>query len=145
MKPLQTDYSDRDAYAECQLEDATAALQNASLVLGTHLMRHWFDEDLLARTQEALLQVQGLVLAKHQALNTRSLEALRAPQGDDHRGVATGDVEDHLRDVPGSVSRDPEDLLPPPRVEREGEVRGEEPLGVVGDGVDRDGDGSGVA
>lgn len=85
MKPLQTDYSDRDAYAECQLEDATAALQNASLVLGTHLMRHWFDEDLLARTQEALLQVQGLVLAKHQALNTRSLEALRAPQGEEPR------------------------------------------------------------
>lgn len=77
MKPLQTDYCDRDAYAECQLEDATTALQNASLVLGTPLMRDWFDEDLLARTQEHLLRVQRLVLAKHQALNTHALEILR--------------------------------------------------------------------
>ena len=145
MKPLPTYYSDRDSYAERQLEDAAAALQNAALVLGTPTMRHWFDEDLLARTQENLLRVQRLVLAKHQALTTRSLEALRAPQGDDHRDVAPGDVEDHFRDVPGSLSRGPEDLLPPSGVEREGEVRGEESLGVVGDGVDRDGDGSGVA
>lgn len=145
MKPLQTEYCDRNEYAERQLEDTTAALQNASLALGTPLMRHWFDQDLLARTQEDLLQIQSLVLAKHQALNARALEILRAPQGDDHRDLAPGDVEDHLRDVPGSQSRDPEDLLPPSGVEREGELRSEEPLGVVGDGVDRDGGGSGVA
>lgn len=145
MKPLQTEYCDRDMYAERQLEDAAAALQNASLVLGTPMMRHWFDEDLLARTQEDLLRVQSLVLAKHQALNARALETLRAPQGSDHRGIAPGDVEDHLRDMPGSVSRDPEDLLSTPGVEREGEPNGEEPLGVVGDGVDRDRGGSGVA
>ena len=50
MKPLQTEYCDRDMYAERQLEDAAAALQNASLVLGTPMMRHWISSPARRRT-----------------------------------------------------------------------------------------------
>lgn len=76
-KVLRVD-SDHEAYAESRLLEAATALQKAALVLGTPLMRCWFDEVRLARAQDDMLQIQGQMLAKLQRLNTRSLEALQA-------------------------------------------------------------------
>ena len=77
---LPTD-SDPEEYAESQLLEAASALQKAALVLGGHLIRHWFDERLLARAQGDLMQIQVQMLAKLQRLNTRALEDLHARQG----------------------------------------------------------------
>lgn len=75
-------------YAESQLLEAASALQKATFVLGSHLIRHWFDEALLARAQRDLLQIQVQVLAKLQRLNARALESLHAPEGPSERGDA---------------------------------------------------------
>lgn len=69
---------DHEAYAESRLLEAAAALQKAALILGTPHMRCWFDEAILARAQDDMLQIQGQMLAKLQRLNTRALEALQA-------------------------------------------------------------------
>ena len=78
-KVIHADYAP-DEYAESQLLEAASALQKAALVLGSPLMRHWFDERLLARTQSDMLRIQDAVLAKLQRLNTRALEALQASE-----------------------------------------------------------------
>lgn len=75
-------------YAESKLLEAASALQKVALVLGSHLIRHWFDEGLLARAQGDLLQIQVQVLAKLQRLNARALESLHAPEGPSERGDA---------------------------------------------------------
>lgn len=103
-KVLHTDYAP-GKYAESQLIDAADALQNAALVLGSHLIRHWFDEGLLARAQGDLLQIQVQMLAKLQHLNERAINDLYASQGDGHGRVAVGDVEDELVDARAADSK----------------------------------------
>lgn len=134
-----------EAYAESQLIEAASAMQKAALVLGSPLIRHWFDEALLARAQGDLLQIQVQMLAKLQRLNARAINDLHAPQGDDHGRVATGDVEGKLFDVSVGHRGDLVDGLAAAGVEREGEMDREDLLGVVGDCVDCDGGGPGVA
>lgn len=95
-KLLHTD-SAPEEYAESQLLEAASALQKAALVLGTPLMRYWFDEARLARAQGELMQIQVQMLANLQRLNTRALEALHARQGHGEGGGAVGDVENELR------------------------------------------------
>lgn len=143
-KVLHTDYAPRE-YAESQLLEAASALQEAALILGSHLIRHWFDEGLLARTQGNLLQIQVKFLAKLQRLNTRALEDLHAGQGHGEGRGAVGDVEDKLVDVPATHHRGLEDALTAAGVERERVCDREESLNVVGDCVDCDGGGPGVA
>lgn len=89
-KVLHADFAPEE-YAESQLIDAAAALQNAALVLGSHLIRHWFDEVLLARAQGDLMQIQVQVLAKLQRLNTRALESLQASEEHGEGGDAAGE------------------------------------------------------
>lgn len=76
-KVIHADYAP-DEYAESQLLEAASALQKAALVLGSPLMRHWFDERLLARAQGDLMQIQVAMLAKLQRLNARAFEVLQA-------------------------------------------------------------------
>ena len=78
-KVLRTDHA-QETYAESRLLEAAAALQKTALILGSHHIRCWFDEALLARTQNDLLRIQDAVLAKLQRLNTRALEALQASE-----------------------------------------------------------------
>lgn len=86
-KVLRVD-GDHEAYAESRLLEAAAALQKAALVLGSHHIRLWFDEALLAHAQNDLLRIQDAVLAKLQRLNTRALEALQASEERGERGDA---------------------------------------------------------
>lgn len=86
-KVLRVD-GDHEAYAESKLLEAAAALQKTALILGSPHIRCWFDEVLLARTQSDMLQIQDVVLAKLQRLNTRSLECLQAPEERGERGGA---------------------------------------------------------
>ena len=86
-KVLHTD-SAPEQYAESQLLEAASALQKAALVLGTPLIRHWFDEGLLARAQGDLMQIQVQMLAKLQRLNARALEVLQASEGHGEGGDA---------------------------------------------------------
>lgn len=78
-KVLRVD-GDYEAYAESRLLEAATALQKTALILGSHHIRLWFDEALLARTQNDLLRIQDAVLAKLQRLNARALEALQASE-----------------------------------------------------------------
>ena len=78
-KVLRVD-ADHEAYAESKLLEAAAALQQTALILGSHHIRLWFDEALLARAQSDLLRIQAAVLAKVQRLNTSALEALQASE-----------------------------------------------------------------
>lgn len=78
-KVLRVD-GDHEAYAESKLLEAVSATQKAALILGAHLIRHWFDERLLARAQSDLLQIQVQMLAKLQRLNARTLESLQASE-----------------------------------------------------------------
>ena len=78
-KVLRVD-GDHEAYAESRLLEAAAALQKAALILGSHHIRLWFDEALLAHAQSDLLRIQDAVLAKLQRLNTSALEALQASE-----------------------------------------------------------------
>lgn len=78
-KVLRVD-GDHEAYAESKLLEAAAALQQTALILGSHHIRLWFDERLLARAQGDMLQIQVQMLAKLQRLNTRALEALQASE-----------------------------------------------------------------
>ena len=78
-KVLRVD-GDHEAYAESKLLEAAAALQQTALILGSHHIRLWFDEGLLARAQGDMLQIQVQMLAKLQRLNTRALEALQASE-----------------------------------------------------------------
>nr|DAY21252.1 MAG TPA: hypothetical protein [Caudoviricetes sp.] len=103
-KVLHTDSSPEE-YAESQLIEAASALQKAVLVLGSPLIRHWFDERLLARTQGDLLQIQVAMLAKLQRLNARTINDLSPSQGDDHGRVAVGDIEDELVNVRAADSK----------------------------------------
>lgn len=96
-KVLQTD-SAPEEYAESRLFEAATALQKSALILGSPLIRHWFDDALLARAQDDMLQIQVQMLAKLQRLNTRALEALHARQGHGEGRGAVGDVENELRD-----------------------------------------------
>ena len=73
-------YSAPEEYAESQLLEAASATQKAALVLGSPLIRHWFDEALLARAQGDLMQIQVQMLAKLQRLNKRALESLHASE-----------------------------------------------------------------
>lgn len=143
-KVIHADYAP-DEYAESQLLEAASALQKAALVLGSPLMRHWFDERLLARAQGDLMQIQVAMLAKLQCLNARTINDLSASQGDDHGRVAVGDVEDELVDVRAAHRERLGEALAAAGVECEGEWDREVPLGVVGDCVDGDGGGPGVA
>lgn len=143
-KVLRAD-SDREEYAESKLLEAAAATQNTALILGSPHIRHWFDEDLLARAQGDMLQIQVQILEKLQRLNTRALEDLHARQGHGEGGGAVGDVEDKLVDVPATHHRGFEDALTAAGVERERVCDSEESLNVVGDCVDCDGGGPGVA
>lgn len=143
-KVLHADYAP-DEYAESQLLEAASALQKAALVLGSHHIRHWFDEGLLARAQGDMLQIQVQMLAKLQRLNTRALEDLHARQGHGEGDGAVGDVENQLVDVPAGQYGGLVDALAAAGVERERERSVEESLGVVGDCVDCDGGGPGVA
>lgn len=86
-KVIHADYAP-DEYAESQLLEAASALQKAALVLGSPLMRHWFDERLLARAQGDLMQIQVQMLAKLQRLNTSALESLHASEEHGERGGA---------------------------------------------------------
>lgn len=86
-KVLRVD-GDHEAYAESRLLEAAAALQKAALILGTPHMRCWFDEGLLARAQDDMLQIQDAVLAKLQRLNMRALESLHASEDHSERGEA---------------------------------------------------------
>lgn len=86
-KVLRVD-DDHEAYAESQLLDAAAALQQTALVLGSPHMRRWFDEALLARAQSDMLQIQDVVLVKWRRLNAHALECLQAPEERGERGGA---------------------------------------------------------
>lgn len=143
-KVLPVDH-DHEVYAESRLLEAGSALQKAALVLGSPHIRHWFDERLLARAQGDLMQIQVQMLAKLQRLNARTINELSASQGDDHGRVAVGDVEDELVNVPVGHRGGLEDALAAAGVEREGQRDCEDLLGVVGDCVDCDGGGPGVA
>lgn len=79
-KVIHADYVP-DEYAESQLLEAASALQKAALVLGSPLIRHWFDERRLARAQSDLMQIQVQMLAKLQRLNARTINDLSASQG----------------------------------------------------------------
>ena len=136
---------DHEVYAESRLLEAASALQKAAFVLGSPHIRHWFDEGLLARAQGDMLQVQVQMLAKLQRLNTRALEDLHARQGHGEGRGAVGDVEDELVNVPVGHRGGLEDALAAAGVEREGQRDCEDLLGVVGDCVDCDGGGPGVA
>lgn len=142
--PLKVDDT-HEAYAESKLIEAVAALQKTALILGSPHIRHWFDEGLLARAQGDMLRIQVQMLAKLQRLNTRALEELHTRQGHDDRGTGLGDVEDKLVDVPATHHRGFEDALTAAGVERERVCDREESLNVVGDCVDCDGGGPGVA
>lgn len=86
-KVLRVD-GDHEAYAESKLLEAAAALQQTALILGSHHIRLWFDEALLAHAQNDLLRIQDAVLAKLQRLNTSALEALQASEERGERGGA---------------------------------------------------------
>lgn len=143
-KVIHADYAP-DEYAESRLLEAASALQKAALVLGSPLIRHWFDERRLARAQSDLMQIQVQMLTKLQRLNARTINDLSASQGDDHGRVAVGDVEDELVDVRAAHRERLVEALAAARVEAEGDFAREAPLGVVGDCVDGDGGGPGVA
>ena len=143
-KVIHADYAP-DEYAESRLLEAASALQKAALVLGSPLIRHWFDERRLARAQSDLMQIQVQMLAKLQRLNARTINDLSASQGDDHGRVAVGDVEDELVDVHAAHRERLVEALAAAGVEAEGDFAREAPLGVVGDCVDGDGGGPGVA
>lgn len=84
---LHTD-SAPEEYAESRLLEAATALQKSALILGSPLIRHWFDDALLARAQDDMLQIQVQMLAKLQRLNTSALEALQASEERGERGGA---------------------------------------------------------
>lgn len=86
-KVLRVD-GDHEAYAESRLLEAAAALQKTALILGSHHIRLWFDEALLAHAQNDLLRIQDAVLVKLQRLNTSALEALQASEERGERGGA---------------------------------------------------------
>lgn len=86
-KVLRVD-GDHEAYAESKLLEAAAALQKTALILGSHHIRLWFDEAILAHAQNDLLQIQDAVLAKLRRLNTHALECLQAPEERGERGGA---------------------------------------------------------
>ena len=116
-----------------------------ALILGSHHIRHWFDEALLARAQRDLLQIQVQMLAKLRRLNERAINDLYASKGDDHGRVSIGDVEDELVNVRAAHRERHVEALAAVGVECEGDFDREVPLGVVGDCVDSDGGGPGVA
>lgn len=134
-----------EEYAESQLLEAATAMQKAALILGTRHIRRWFDKALLARAQGDLMQIQVQMLAKLQRLNARTINDLYATQGDDHGRVTVGNVEDKFFDVSACKRRGFVDALAAAGVECEGQFDREELLGVVGDRVDGDGGGPGVA
>lgn len=138
--PLKVDGT-YEAYAESQLIGAAAALQKTALILGSLHIRHWFDEGLLARAQGDMLQM----LAKLQRLNMRALEDLHARQGHGEGHGATGDIENELVDVPVGHRGGLKDALAAAGVERERVCDRKKSLGVVGDCVDCNGGGPGVA
>lgn len=86
-KVLRTDHA-HETYAESRLLEAAAALQQTALILGSHHIRLWFDEALLAHAQNDLLRIQDAVLAKLQRLNTNALEALQASEEHGEGGAA---------------------------------------------------------
>ena len=141
---LHTDYA-HEEYVESQLLEAASALQKVALILGTRHIRHWFDEGLLARAQGDMLQIQVQMLAKLQRLNTRALEDLHARQGHGEGRGAVGDVEDELVDVPVGHRGGLVDALSAAGVEHERVCDRKKSLGVVGDCVDCNGGGPGVA
>ena len=144
MGPLKVDGA-HEAYAENQLLEAAAALQKTAFILGSHHIRHWFNERLLARAQGDLMQIQVQMLATLQHLNARTINNLSASQGDDHGRVAVGDVEDELVNVRAAHRERLVELFAAAGVECEGDIDREVPLRVVGDCVDGDGGGPGVA
>lgn len=95
-KVLHTD-SAPEEYAESRLLEAATALQKSALILGSPIIRNWFDDALLARAQDDMLQIQVQMLAKLQRLNAHALESLHARQGHGEGGGAVGDVETELR------------------------------------------------
>lgn len=143
-KVLRID-SAHEAYAESKLLEAASVLQKAALVLGSPHIRHWFDGGLLARAQGDMLQIQVQMLAKLQRLNTRALEDLHARQGHGEGRGAIGDVENELVDVPVGHRGGLKDALAAAGVERERVCDRKKSLGVVGDCVDCNGGGPGVA
>ena len=143
-KVLRID-SAHEAYAESKLLEAASVLQKAALVLGSPHIRHWFDEGLLARAQGDMLQIQVQMLAKLQRLNTRALEDLHARQGHGEGRGPIGDVENELVDVPVGHRGGLKDALAAAGVERERVCDRKKSLGVVGDCVDCNGGGPGVA
>ena len=143
-KVLHTD-SAPEEYAESRLFEAATALQKSALILGSPLIRHWFDDALLARAQDDMLQIQVQMLAKLQRLNTRALEDLHARQGHGEGRGAVGDVENELVDVPVGHRGGLEDAFAAAGVECERVCDREKSLGVVGDCVDCNGGGPGVA
>lgn len=88
-KVIHADYAP-DEYAESKLLEAASALQEATLVLGSPLIRHWFDEGLLARTQGDLLQIQVAMLAKLQRLNARAISARASAPASPKRRAPSG-------------------------------------------------------
>lgn len=143
-KVLHTDYALGD-YAESKLLEAASALQKTALILGSPHIRHWFDEGLLARAQGDMLQIQVQMLAKLRRMNTRALEDLHARQGHGEGHGATGDIENELVDVPVGHRGGLKDALAAAGVERERVCDRKKSLGVVGDCVDCNGGGPGVA
>jgi hypothetical protein len=137
--------SAHEAYAESKLLEAASVLQKAALVLGSPHIRHWFDEGLLARAQGDMLQIQVQMLAKLQRLNARALEDLHARQGHGEGCGAVGDVENELVDVSVGHRGGLKDALAAAGVERERVCDRKKSLGVVGDCVDCNGGGPGVA
>ena len=143
-KVLRIDHA-HEAYAESKLLEAASVLQEAALILGAPHIRYWFDEGLLARAQGDMLQIQVQMLAKLQRLNTRALEDLHARQGHGEGRGAIGDVENELVDVPVGHRGGLKDALAAAGVECERVCDRKKSLGVVGDCVDGDGGGPGVA
>ena len=97
------------------------------------------------RAQPDLLQIQVQMLAKLRCLNERAINDLYASQGDNYGRVAVGDVEDELVNGRAVHRECLVELFAAAGVECEGDFDREVPLRVVGDCVDGDGGGPGVA
>ena len=76
-KVLRTDHA-HETYAESRLLEAAAALQKTALILGSHHIRLWFDEALLAHAQSDLLRIQAAVSSRRGFRPTACATATRS-------------------------------------------------------------------
>ena len=97
------------------------------------------------RAQPDLLQIQVQMLAKLRCLNERAINDLYASQGDNYGRVAVGDIEDELVNGRAVHRERLVEVSAAAGVECKGDFAHEVSVGVVGDCVDGDGGGPGVA